>query len=105
MAMAIKAALNMDEDEKEKRHEQNYRYISTHTAQSWAETFVSELNDTQVEAQLRKSEMVKLLPVDEVVSIFGTSKKKLIIMGYNTTCKVYSKEDYAKSFDIITEVR
>lgn len=32
---------------------QNYMHISIHTSQAWADTFISELNDTHVEAELR----------------------------------------------------
>ena len=39
--------------ERRERHRQNYMHIETHTSQTWADTFISELNDTHVEAELR----------------------------------------------------
>ena len=41
------------DDERRERHRQNYMHISVHTSQAWADTFISELNDTHVEAELR----------------------------------------------------
>ena len=39
--------------ERRERHRQNYMHITIHTSQTWADTFISELNDTHVEAELR----------------------------------------------------
>jgi trehalose 6-phosphate synthase/phosphatase len=46
-------ALSMSEEERRERHRQNYMHVATHTAQTWADTFISELNDTHIEADLR----------------------------------------------------
>lgn len=40
VAAAIGQALNMQPDEREKRHKHNYSHVTAHTAQEWAETFV-----------------------------------------------------------------
>eukprot|EP00198_Chlamydomonas_reinhardtii_P002762 XP_001692098.1 trehalose-6-phosphate synthase/phosphatase [Chlamydomonas reinhardtii] len=53
MATAIYDALSMSEDERRERHRQNYMHVQTHTAQHWADTFITELNDTHIEADLR----------------------------------------------------
>ncbi|KIZ00019.1 alpha,alpha-trehalose-phosphate synthase (UDP-forming), partial [Monoraphidium neglectum] len=58
---AIEDALTMSEEERRERHRQNYMHVATHTAQArgstaaraWADTFISELNDTHIEADLR----------------------------------------------------
>ena len=39
--------------ERRERHRQNYLHITVHTSQTWADTFITELNDTHVEAELR----------------------------------------------------
>lgn len=39
--------------ERRERHRQNFMHITIHTSQTWADTFISELNDTHVEAELR----------------------------------------------------
>lgn len=53
VAAAIEDALTMSEEERRERHRQNYMHVATHTAQTWADTFISELNDTHIEADLR----------------------------------------------------
>ena len=53
LAHAIEYALTMSDAERRERHRQNYMHVTIHTAQTWADTFISELNDTHVEAELR----------------------------------------------------
>jgi hypothetical protein len=36
-----------------RRHQVNYQHIKNHTSQTWADTFINELNDTHVEAEER----------------------------------------------------
>lgn len=46
----------MSDEERFERHQQNYLHVTKHTAQTWAENFVTELNDTHIEADLRNSQ-------------------------------------------------
>ncbi|CAL9165986.1 unnamed protein product [Musa hybrid cultivar] len=85
VAASIGYALNMSPDEREKRHRHNYAHVTTHTAQDWAETFVSELNDTIVEAQLRTRQVPPLLPTHVAVERYSQSKNRLLILGFNAT--------------------
>ncbi|WOL14646.1 alpha,alpha-trehalose-phosphate synthase [Canna indica] len=85
VAASIEYALNMSPDEREKRHRHNYAHVTTHTAQDWAETFVSELNDTVVEAQLRTRQVPPLLPTYIAVQQYLQSKNRLLILGFNAT--------------------
>ncbi|XP_038685912.1 alpha,alpha-trehalose-phosphate synthase [UDP-forming] 1-like isoform X3 [Tripterygium wilfordii] len=62
VAASIGLALNMPAEDREKRHRHNFVHVTNHTAQEWAETFVSELNDTVVEAQLRTRQVPPGLP-------------------------------------------
>ncbi|XP_040943781.1 trifunctional UDP-glucose 4,6-dehydratase/UDP-4-keto-6-deoxy-D-glucose 3,5-epimerase/UDP-4-keto-L-rhamnose-reductase RHM1-like [Gossypium hirsutum] len=57
----------MSAEEREKRHQHNFHHVTKHTAQEWAEMFVSELNDTVVEAQLRTSKEPPELPQNDAV--------------------------------------
>lgn len=43
----------MSEEERKERHQVNYTHVTKHTAQDWADTFITELNDTHIEADLR----------------------------------------------------
>ncbi|XP_078428264.1 alpha,alpha-trehalose-phosphate synthase [UDP-forming] 1-like isoform X2 [Wolffia australiana] len=85
VANSIAHALNMPPDEREKRHRHNFAHVTTHTAQIWAETFVSELNDTVVEAQLRTKQIPPSLPTDRAIDRFLRSKNRLLILGFNST--------------------
>ncbi|PIA24959.1 hypothetical protein AQUCO_13600003v1 [Aquilegia coerulea] len=85
VASSIGYALNMPAEEREKRHHHNFMHVTTHTAQDWAETFVSELNDTIVEAQLRMRQVPPLLPVEVAVQHYLGSRNRLLILGFNAT--------------------
>ncbi|GLC47635.1 hypothetical protein PLESTB_000009400 [Pleodorina starrii] len=85
MANAIYDALSMNEEERRERHRQNYMHVQTHTAQHWADTFITELNDTHIEADLRMRHTPPPLDVQEVVRAYQCSKRRLVVLGYNAT--------------------
>ncbi|XP_004488988.1 alpha,alpha-trehalose-phosphate synthase [UDP-forming] 1 isoform X2 [Cicer arietinum] len=85
VAKAISKALNMKSPEREKRHRHNFHHVTTHTAQEWAETFVSELNDTVVEAQLRTKQTPPRLKTNIAIQQYLKSTNRLLILGFNGT--------------------
>ncbi|THF96025.1 hypothetical protein TEA_010792 [Camellia sinensis var. sinensis] len=85
VATSIGTALNMSAEEREKRHRLNFAHVTTHTAQEWAETFVSELNDTVVEAQQRTKQAPPPLPVNDTIEHYLQSNNRLLILGFNAT--------------------
>ncbi|XWS15895.1 hypothetical protein CRYUN_Cryun34aG0041800 [Craigia yunnanensis] len=85
VASSIGYALNMPADEREKRHHHNFMHVTTHTSQEWAATFVSELNDTIVEARLRTRQIPPLLPIEVAVDRYSQSNNRLLILGFNAT--------------------
>ncbi|KAJ6423519.1 hypothetical protein OIU84_024476 [Salix udensis] len=85
VADSIRQALTMTPEEREKRHQHNFVHVTTHTAQEWAETFVSELNDTVIEAQLRTRQVPPSLPEDEAIRRYLRSTNRLLILGFNAT--------------------
>ncbi|XP_007025244.2 PREDICTED: alpha,alpha-trehalose-phosphate synthase [UDP-forming] 1 [Theobroma cacao] len=85
VASSIGYALNMPADEREKRHHHNFMHVTTHTSQEWAATFVSELNDTIVEAQLRLRQIPPILPIEVAVDRYSKSNNRLLILGLNAT--------------------
>ncbi|XP_052207545.1 alpha,alpha-trehalose-phosphate synthase [UDP-forming] 1-like [Diospyros lotus] len=85
VATSIGQALNMPAEEREKRHRHNFMHVTTHTAQEWAETFVSELDDTVVEAQLRIRQVPPPLPVKDAIEHYLHSSNRLLILGFNAT--------------------
>ncbi|KAJ7948808.1 Alpha,alpha-trehalose-phosphate synthase 1 [Quillaja saponaria] len=102
VAAAIAQALNMSSEEREKRHKHNFAHVTTHTAQEWAETFVSELNDTVVEAQLRTRQVPPLLPTKNAIERYLQSTNRLLILGFNATLTepVDRKGDQIKEMEL-----
>ncbi|KAK6134447.1 hypothetical protein DH2020_031812 [Rehmannia glutinosa] len=83
VAAAIGQALSMPVEEREKRHRHNFEHVTTHTAQQWAEFFVSELNDTVIEAQQRIRKVPPQLVFDDAIRVYLQSKNRLLILGFN----------------------
>nr|XP_016490922.1 PREDICTED: alpha,alpha-trehalose-phosphate synthase [UDP-forming] 1-like [Nicotiana tabacum]XP_016490923.1 PREDICTED: alpha,alpha-trehalose-phosphate synthase [UDP-forming] 1-like [Nicotiana tabacum] len=84
VAASIGQALNMSAEEREKRHRHNFLHVTTHTAQEWAETFVSELNDTVIEAQQRIRKVPPRLNISDAIDRYLLSNNRLLILGFNS---------------------
>ncbi|KAL0905546.1 hypothetical protein M5K25_023976 [Dendrobium thyrsiflorum] len=104
VADSIAKALNMPADEREKRHRHNYAHVTTHTAQDWAETFVSELNDTVVEAQIRTRQIPPPLPSEIAIGQYLQSKNRLLILGFNSTLTELVESSGRRGGDQIKEM-
>ncbi|CAA3029350.1 alpha,alpha-trehalose-phosphate synthase [UDP-forming] 1 [Olea europaea subsp. europaea] len=85
VAAAIEQALIMPAEEREKRHQHNFEHVSSHTAQQWAEFFVSELNDTVIEAQERIRRVPPQLVFSDAIKHYLQSTNRLLILGFNAT--------------------
>ncbi|KAE8690485.1 Alpha,alpha-trehalose-phosphate synthase 1 [Hibiscus syriacus] len=85
VASSISYALNMPANEREMRHHHNFMHVTSHTSQEWAATFVSELNDTIVEAKLRTRQIPPPLPFEVVVERYTRCNNRLIILGLYAT--------------------
>ncbi|XP_060191032.1 alpha,alpha-trehalose-phosphate synthase [UDP-forming] 1 [Lycium barbarum] len=85
VAASIGKALNMAPEDREKRHRHNFLHVTTHTAQEWAETFVSELNDTVIEAQMRIRKVPPRLNISDAIERYMFSNNRLLILGFNST--------------------
>mmetsp|Transcript_12478 Transcript_12478/g.45483 ORF Transcript_12478/g.45483 Transcript_12478/m.45483 type:complete len:973 (+) Transcript_12478:181-3099(+) len=96
MALGIMDALTMSDVERKERHKQNCLYVMRHTAQAWADTFVSELNDTQVEMKLRKMHLTTNLVHQQAIDCFARHKRRLVILGFNATLTTSAKEPTRK---------
>ena len=80
MAAAIEDALTMPESERRERQRQNFTHVTIHTAQAWADTFVSELNDTHVEAEMRRKRIPPQLNLMKTIKPFVAARHRLIIL-------------------------
>jgi trehalose 6-phosphate synthase/phosphatase len=98
MAGAIEDSLTMPAEDRQERHRQNFVHVTVHTAQAWADTFISELNDTHIEAALRTKKSPTPLKSDELLSSFVSSKKRLLVLGFNASLASSSFESSSNLF-------
>eukprot|EP01018_Ginkgo_biloba_P030853 Gb_11989 [translate_table: standard] len=105
VAVSIGEALNMSPEEREERHRHNFEHVTTHTAQVWADTFVSELNDTIVEAQLRTRHIPPQLPIEKAVEKYEQSNNRLLILGFNATMTAQVDSPGRRGHDQIKEMK
>ncbi|KAL3691596.1 hypothetical protein R1sor_005247 [Riccia sorocarpa] len=105
VAMSIEDALTMKEAERNERHRHNFMHVTTHTAQAWADTFVSELNDTIVEAELRTLRIPPTLPNELAIERFKESRNRLLILGFNSTMTAQVEAPRRRGPDQIKEMK
>lgn len=105
VAMSIEDALTMSESERKERHRHNFMHVTTHTAQAWADTFVSELNDTIVEAELRTLRIPPTLPNEQAIEKYKESKNRLMILGFNSTMTAQVEAPRRRGPDQIKEMK
>lgn len=66
-------------------HAKNLDLLNVPLYQTWADTFLSELNDTHVEAELRTRNIPPQLDLPTAVAAYRTSRSRLLVFGYNAT--------------------
>ncbi|KAJ0551385.1 putative alpha,alpha-trehalose-phosphate synthase (UDP-forming) [Helianthus annuus] len=82
VASSILYVLDMPSEEKEKRHNHNFMHVITHTCQKWPETFLSELDDTVAEAQLRTKQIPPQLQTELAVNRYRCSSNRMFILNF-----------------------
>ena len=85
LSQAIGEALRMSEEERRDRYATNAHHVKTYTAQVWADTFVSELNDTHIAAKIRTMHNPPPLDMTQVEPLYRSAAKRILIIGYNAT--------------------
>ena len=78
----------MAPDERHARWKSNYAHISVHTAQMWADHFITELNETCKKAIKHNTLQPVSIAPEVVASAFAHVEKRLIVIGYNTAMTV-----------------
>ncbi|KAE8782771.1 Alpha,alpha-trehalose-phosphate synthase (UDP-forming) 1 [Hordeum vulgare] len=79
VAGAIKHALDMPSEAREKHHSHNYELVSRHTAQDWVENYVCDLNDAAGKAPLQAIH-TDVLPIEEAATQYVQSNNRLLIL-------------------------
>jgi hypothetical protein len=68
-------------------------HVTIHTSQTWADTFISELNDTHVEAELRTKHIPPQVPP-------GRQPEDLLNLGHFCFKHVFSSDvDYHREIE------
>ena len=68
----ISRALTMSDEERRSRHQFCFEYVTTYTAQKWAETFIENLKNAVTESAALTASIPPPLPVDELVAAWET---------------------------------
>jgi hypothetical protein len=87
----------MAPDERLARWKSNYAHISVHTAQMWADHFITELNETCVKALKHNTLQPAVLSTRDVAEAFAGAERRLVVIGYNTAMTVTGTGTAAQS--------
>mmetsp|Transcript_98530 Transcript_98530/g.274132 ORF Transcript_98530/g.274132 Transcript_98530/m.274132 type:complete len:819 (+) Transcript_98530:129-2585(+) len=79
-ANAINEALEMPDEDKLALHNYAYQYVTEHTSQKWAETFLQSLQEACSDLMEVTAEVPPLLPYEELLTEWSDSAKRLIII-------------------------
>jgi trehalose 6-phosphate synthase/phosphatase len=85
LASALHQALTLEPVERELRQFKLHRFVSTHTASFWAQSFLAELKDACQLASTRTGYPLERLPMKRTLADYGRSCCRLIIMEYDGT--------------------
>jgi trehalose 6-phosphate synthase/phosphatase len=87
VAESIYEAITMSEEEKKIRFDILYRYINTHSAARWGESFIKELERTSraVDALERSQRSTKVIP-----PCYETAQKRVLIFSSDGALISYS---------------
>ncbi|KAF9205719.1 hypothetical protein BGZ49_003654 [Haplosporangium sp. Z 27] len=91
VATAILDALEMNEDEKSVRWDELRKHVCTHTAQFWAQGFVSELIKVHSDVQRRYSIHIPLLDMAAVLPQYRSANRRLLLLDYDGTLLPYER--------------
>ena len=79
---AIHRALTMDEKERRSRHEFCFDYVTTHTAQKWASTFLENLKSAVTETDALKASIPPILQSEDLLTAWELSagNRRMLVM-------------------------
>ncbi|KAL9081058.1 MAG: hypothetical protein Q9159_007449 [Coniocarpon cinnabarinum] len=85
MARAIKFALNVRPEERERRYKALSEIVDRHDGSRWAAEMLRQLNTAYEAHQLRDAHSVPRLPVNQLSTKYQTSAKRLFVLDYEGT--------------------
>ncbi|KAJ3066103.1 hypothetical protein HDU98_010583 [Podochytrium sp. JEL0797] len=89
VADAIYEALTMGDEEKGNRWSELYAYVSTHTAQNYAQTFVSEIPKVHEELERMETSHIPLLTPEIVLPALQAAKKRIFFLDHDGTISTH----------------
>ncbi|KAJ3220018.1 hypothetical protein HDU67_007751 [Dinochytrium kinnereticum] len=106
VADAIYEALTMSDDDKAVRWTELFRYVSTHTAQNFVDTFVNELPKIHDESQQVEMSHIPLLPFSSVLAEYELAQKRVFFLDIEgTLCPPRSSsQDKSKFFQNVVQL-
>ncbi|EER11216.1 conserved hypothetical protein [Perkinsus marinus ATCC 50983] len=90
VSWAIYEALTMGEERRKEMHDYCFKYINSHSAQRWAETFIATLKDACAQRKDISASVTPLLPFNKLRTSIECSKKRLLVFDL-MDCLVPSK--------------
>lgn len=84
-ADAIKTALEMEDDEKQRRWKELYKAVMHHTADHWFNAFLKRLDEVYDEQHMRGTTSVPRLSISKLGQQYKESSSRLFIIDYEGT--------------------
>ncbi|XP_044489523.1 alpha,alpha-trehalose-phosphate synthase [UDP-forming] 6-like isoform X2 [Mangifera indica] len=122
VADAMDCALEMQDQEKQLRHEKHYRYVSTHDVGYWARSFLQDLERTCCEHEHRRcwgigfglsfrvvalDQSFRKLSMEHIVSAYKRTTTRAILLDYDGTLMpqgTIDKSPNSKTIEILNSL-
>jgi len=95
LSEAMHDAITMSDEEKKGRFDVLSRYIKTHTASNWGESFIKDLD--RVSKAVAMVDNVPLLTVDSIRDKYNKAKKRLIVLSSDGALIAYASLPFLAS--------
>ena len=92
MTAALHEAVRMSPVTRRRLWKSNYQHVSVHTAQTWGDHFIMELNETCATHQQQDARHPPALPLADVAAASAAARKRLIVLGYNAALKTVASD-------------
>ena len=92
MTAALHEAVRMSAATRRRLWKSNYQHVSVHTAQTWGDHFIMELNETCATHQQQDARHPPALPLADVAAASAAARKRLIVLGYNAALKTVATD-------------
>jgi trehalose 6-phosphate synthase/phosphatase len=92
MTAALREAVRMLPETRRRLWRSNYQHVSVHTAQTWGDHFIMELNETCATQQQQDARHPPDLPLADVAAASAAAHKRLVVLGYNAALRTVASD-------------